>query len=76
MQEETRAKICLTLPKEAARNILIVAHKLRIPLEKAYELALVDPGLFEDLLSVSKERLSDTEVEEIEEKLEEICFKS
>jgi hypothetical protein len=73
VEEEVKAKLCLKLPRKAARNILIVSKKLRIPVEKSYGLMLIDPELFNDLLSVAERRLSEAEMQEIEAKVEELC---
>jgi len=66
-------RLCIILPKEKLKDLLIVSKALGIDVSRAYELSIKKPNEFNELRNVSLKLLSSEELEEIDKEVEEAC---
>jgi len=74
MMESTEyGRLCIILPKEKLKDLLIVSKALGIDVSRAYELSIKKPNEFNELRNVSQKFLTSKELEEIDKEVEEAC---
>jgi len=73
MEKAEYGRLCIILPKERLKDLLIVSKALGIDPSRAYELSIKKPNEFNELRNVSLKLLSSEELEEIDKEVEEAC---